>query len=180
MATIIEEFASFEGRYEGEGIDHTGSKFSWMVTLIPVVGDLAVAILGLATAPDGSTLHEEHSIIAPLRAGVIAMWTINRNGRLMWQLQLRRIVGPRDAWFFDDDTSRALALAEKTETPAPDSPRTYVFGMGDPADIKSYRIEITIELFPDGALGYRYAWGEPGGEFADRWSGRLRQVKPSK
>ncbi|HKN01756.1 MAG TPA: hypothetical protein VJX23_14660 [Candidatus Binataceae bacterium] len=179
MANIIEEFASFAGRYEGEGIDHTGSKFNWIVTLVPVVGDLAVAILGFATACDGSTLLEEHSIIATLRAGRIAMWTINSNGRSMWQLDLRRIVGPRDAWFFDDDSARALALAEKTEAPAPDSPRTHVFAMGDPADLKSHRIEITIELFPDGDLGYRYAWGQPGGEFADRWSARLRRVKPS-
>jgi hypothetical protein len=35
-------------------------------------------------------------------------------------------------------------------------------------------MEIAIDLHPGGDLGYRFAWGLPGGEFAPRSGVRMR------
>jgi len=52
---------------------------------------------------------------------------------------------------------------------------TLIFGSGDREDTDVHRVEIAIDLWPDGALGYRTAWGLPGGAFLPRSQVRMER-----
>ena len=52
-----------------------------------------------------------------------------------------------------------------------------VFAFGERSRTHEFREEITVELYPNGSIGYKYAWGMSGGSFADR-SGAVMTILP--
>jgi hypothetical protein len=137
------------GRYTGRGINHDQQPFEGTLELSSVVSGKGLALTFTATGDDGTVYHEEHSVIGPGFDGALGLWTLCNNAPGMTALALRR----------DGEVEGCR--------------RSLVFGVGDPDDEGSFREEIALDLHADGSLGYRFAWGLPGGEFAPRSGLRL-------
>lgn len=152
MSTIVEALAARAGRYAGEGINHDQEPFRGELTLTPVADGAAIAIDYTATGlgeQAGTVFHTEHSVIATDATGAPLLATVNAHGGGLQSMPLRR------------------------DAPEDGSERTLVFGFNDPADTAAFRMEIAIDLWPNGDLTYRHAWGLPGGSFAPRSGARL-------
>lgn len=141
----ITALAACAGRYAGRGVNHDDQPFAGALSLEPVVGGKGLALGFTATGDDGTVYHTEHSVIGPDVGGGLGLWTLTNNAPGMLHLALRRDGAEVDG-----------------------CPRTLVFGVGDPADAGAFREEIALDLYADGRLGYRFAWGMPGGDFAPR------------
>jgi hypothetical protein len=145
MSNIIQDLCRLSGIYAGEGIEHLGNSFKGKLTITPIVQERGILLLFTAKSLKGDILQEEHTVIAPMMgSGQLGLWTLGSNIRGMLLHPLRRDEHLRDG-------SRALT-----------------FGTGDPTDSSSFREEITLEICPEDQIGYRYAWGRPGGVFAPR------------
>lgn len=137
------------GRYRGEGINHEGQPFSGALELRSLLGQRAWALTFSAQGAGGEDYHREETLLGPGPEGAPLLVSLNTNDPLLRSYALRR--------------------AEARE-----GVRRWVFGWGSPAARETYRCEISLEVYPNGDLGYRYAWGLPGGEFAERSGVRLR------
>jgi hypothetical protein len=137
------------GDYRGTGLNHEQQKFDATFTLEPLIGGKGFAIRFKATSEKGVVYHEEHSVIAQTIDGTLGLWNLNSNVPALLAHSFRR--------------------AEKSN----EGGQHWVFGIGTPNDRESFREEITLELFPDGDVGYRYAWGMPGGDFGPRSGVRM-------
>lgn len=156
MPNVIEDLCRLSGSYAGDGIEHTGNGFKGELTIAPIVQRRGVLLLFTAKNLKGQILQEEHTLVAPMMGtGQIGMWTLGSNigGVLFHPLR-------RDERLHDG--SRALT-----------------FGAGDPTDSSSFREEITLEICVSDQIGYRYAWGHPGGDFAPRSSLRMARLASS-
>lgn len=146
---------SFAGRYAGHGIDHEDQPFHGELELSHEgMLDRGFSLGFRATGIDGTSYHEERSWLAPDSEGRMCLWSINTN------------------------QPACLCHVRRHGAPAAGARATLVFGSGDPQDAGQYRVEIAIDLFPDGDLGYRYTWGLPGGEFRPRSTVRMSPVGP--
>jgi hypothetical protein len=156
MPTLIEDLCELCGSYAGDGIEHMGNSFKGELTIAPIVRRRGVLLLFIARSLEGQTLQEEHTVIAPMMGtGQIGLWTLGSNiGSVLLHL-LRR----------DEQLQ--------------DGSRAVTFGAGDPADSSAFREEITLEICPQNQIGYRYAWGRPGGEFAPRSGVRMARLPSS-
>lgn len=151
MSVLDRLRALSSGRYSGEGLNHDNEPFKGLLQLRYLLGEAGVGLTFTATGVGGQVYHEEETFLAPGPEGTLVLSTINSNDPVLRTYALRR------------------------EGPEGGSQHTYVFGIGDPADKEAFRCEIALDLFESGDLGYRYAWGLPGGEFADRSGVRLRR-----
>ena len=151
MSALDRLRALASGRYSVEGINHESEPFRGLLQLRYLIGEAGLGIAFTATGIGGEVYHEEESLLAPGPEGSLVLSTINSN----------------------DPTLRTYPL--RREGPEGGSQHTYVFAVGDPGDKDAYRCEIALDLFESGDLGYRYAWGLPGGEFAERSGVRLRR-----
>ena len=149
MTTAIDTLAGWAGTYIGLGDNHEGEAFTGRLVVTPVVGGLAVRLAFRATGDDGTVFHEEETLVTGSQAGPV-LFTVSSNlgGGLLHE-------------------SRSPAEPVSGAT-------TLVFGAGDRDDPGSFREEIAIDLHDDGSMGYRFAWGLPGGDFADRSAVRMR------
>ena len=145
MASLIQDLCELAGSYAGEGVEHLGNSFKGEMTIEPIVRQRGILLRFTARSMDGQILQEEHTVIAPIMgSGQIGLWTLGSNIAAMLLHPLRR------------------------DERLPDGSRALTFGAGDPGDSSGFREEITIEICPEDRVGYRYAWGRPGGEFAPR------------
>jgi hypothetical protein len=139
----LELLRSCVGRYAGHGIDHEDQPFHGELEL-GVLFDRAITLAFRATGIDGTSYHEEQSWIATDADGRLCLWSVSTNSPTCG-CHVRRhgasVAGTRS---------------------------TLVFGQGDPQEGDRYRAEIAIDLWPNGDLGYRFAWGMPGGAFRPR------------
>lgn len=154
-AASLPELAKLQGEYRGTGINHERREFTGLFGLAPIVGGRGLSLEFRATGADGTVFHDEHSFIGPTFAGSTALWVISNNHPAVIQHDLRRV------------------------EPLPTGGSTLVFGINDPLDKKSFREEIALDLHSNGDLGYRYSWGMPGGEFAERSGLRMVRSSPS-
>lgn len=148
MTDAIAELVERAGTYRGEGINHDRQPFVGTLTLRAVAGVPGVALEFMARGEGGEVFHAEHTLIGPGEGGRPTLVTLGSNGGGLLVLPLRREEAEADT-------------------------RTLVFGVGDPADRAAFRMEVAVDLHPDGALGYRYSWGLPDGDFAPRSGLRL-------
>ena len=144
MTDTIAAMVAFHGQFRGEGINHDQEPFIGLMTIQPVVSTKGVSIRFTATGVDGTVYHEEHTVIGPGADGQPSLWTLTSNAPSVLEHRLQ-----------DDFTDR-------------EGSRRFVFGYGDAMDETVFRETITLELCADGAIGYRYAWGLPGGSFKER------------
>lgn len=151
----LERLLATVGPWHGHGIDHDDQPFHGELHVEPLIGGRAVGLRFTATGIDGTVYHDEHAWITADPAGALGLWTLHGNAPGVTAHRLR------------------------AGAPAPDAERTLCFGAGDPADRGAYRVEVALDFFADGSLGYRYAWGLPGGDFGPRSSVRLRRAEPA-
>mgnify|MGYP000480290697 CR=1 FL=1 len=137
------------GTYSGHGINHEDEPFHAELEVTRLVDGKGVTMRFRAQAIDGTLMHDERTWVAP-DGPAIFMWSIHSNG-----------AGVRKR---DQRNGATVAAAD----------RTLVFGYGDPAASHTYREEVAIDLWPDGSISYRYAWGLPGAPLASRSSVRMR------
>jgi hypothetical protein len=136
------------GQYQGHGINHEDQPFHGELEIGPLLGNRGVTLKFRAVGIDGTVYHDERSWVAPDEGGEIAMWSIHSNGEGVLKHTRRNGAGVEGA-------------------------NTLVFGLGDRNDPAVFRIEVALDLWADGAVGYRFAWGQPGGEFKPRSSVRM-------
>ena len=140
------------GSYGGHGINHEDQPFYGELALAPILGDRGVALSFRAVGIDGTLYHEEAGWIARDAAGQLSLWSLHRHSGQVLHHELRYGAPPRD-----------------TEA-------TLVFGHGDRNEIDTMRIEVALDLYADGAVGYRFAWGLPSETFAPRSSVRMDRL----
>ena len=155
MASVIQDLCGLAGTYAGEGVEHMGNSFKGEMTIAAIVQQRGILLRFTARSMEGQTLQEEHTVIAPaMGTGEIGLWTLGSNLAAVLFHRLRR------------------------DERLPDGSRALTFGAGDPGDASAFREEITLEICPGNQIGYRYAWGRPGGNFAPR-SGLRMTRSPS-
>ena len=64
METIIDRLIGSAGRYEGSGDGSESGPFDAVIEIAPLLDGLGVTIDYEATAPDGTELHREHTVVA--------------------------------------------------------------------------------------------------------------------
>jgi hypothetical protein len=148
--TDIEQLLARVGRYGGHGIDHEDQPFHGELELTALLGGRGLALTFRALGIDGATYHDERGWIAPDGDGRTRFWSLSTS------------------------TPGVLCHARRHGAPAAGTSATLVFGSGERAD--ALRIEVAFDLWPDGDVGYRYAWGLPGGEFLPRSSVRMSRT----
>jgi len=142
------------GRYSGHGIDHEDEPFHAELRIDALRDGEGVTMRFVAQSIHGPVLHDERTWVARGDDGQIKQWSIHSNG-----------AGVR-------------CREQRNGAPVAQAERTLVFGHGDPARASSYREEVAIDLWPDGAVSYRYAWGLPGGPLAPRAAAKMQPVAP--
>lgn len=150
----LPELIKLQGEYRGTGINHERREFTGFFRLAPIVGGRGLSLEFRATGSDGTVFHDEHSFIGPTFSESPALWVISNNHPAVIQHDLRRV--------------EPLAAGGST----------IVFGINDPQDKKTFREEISLDLYSNGDVGYRYFWGMPGGEFAERSGLRMVRSAP--
>jgi hypothetical protein len=64
METIIDRLIAVGGRYEGTGDGSESGPFDATIEITSLLGGMGATIDYVATAPDGSELHREHTVLA--------------------------------------------------------------------------------------------------------------------
>ncbi|HUW04545.1 MAG TPA: hypothetical protein VMW08_19505 [Acidimicrobiales bacterium] len=64
METIIDRLIAVAGRYEGTGHGSESGPFDATIEITTLLGGMGATIDYAATAPDGSELHREHTVLA--------------------------------------------------------------------------------------------------------------------
>ncbi len=64
METIIDRVVAAAGRYEGAGDGAESGPFTATIDIAPVLDGMGATIDYVATAPDGTELHREHTLLA--------------------------------------------------------------------------------------------------------------------
>jgi len=146
--SLFVQLERYVGQYGGEGINHEDQTFTGEFVLSKSINSFSISFK--ATGAKGELYHEERTTIALSTNEKPGLWSVNTNNPVMLQHDFRREVSEPGV-------------------------KKIIFGFGDTETLSSFREEITLEMYENGDLGYRYSWGMPGGEFRDR-SG-LRMVK---
>lgn len=63
METIIDRLIAVAGRYEGPGGGIESGAFDATMEIAPLLGGMGATIDYVATTPDGSELHREHTVL---------------------------------------------------------------------------------------------------------------------
>ena len=156
MKNRLADLIAKGGVYQGSGTNHEGQSFIGSLALTPCAKGRGLSLDFVATGLSGETFHTEHSLIGPTLDDGIAIWILSSNHPGVTEHRLT-----------DEEQSR------KSET---EECRTLVFRCGDMTNVKTFREEVYLDLWTNGDVGYRYAWGMPGGKFEDRSGACMRLV----
>ncbi|HHO50203.1 MAG TPA: hypothetical protein ENK18_04845 [Deltaproteobacteria bacterium] len=153
--TDLDRLLTRVGRYGGHGINHEDQPFHGELCLEAILDGGGIALSFRAVGIDGTLYHEERGWIAPDEGGALALWSLSTEGPGVRRHLRRHGVAP-----------------EGVET-------SLIFGLGDRTDASVLRVELALDLWPDGDIGYRSAWGLPHGAFEPRSSVRMHPVEAS-
>lgn len=153
--TDLDRLLARVGHYGGHGINHEDQPFHGELCLESILSDGAIALSFRAVGIDGTVYHEERSWIGPDEDGALSLWSLSTQAAGVRRHRQRHGGNP-----------------EGVEA-------SLVFGLGDRTDASVLRIELALDLWPDGDIGYRFAWGLPGGAFEPRSRVRMRTVEDS-
>ncbi len=149
-ARVLEALASHEGAYSGTGVNHEGEPFRGTMSIETRLGHRAIRVLFKAESMDAQNVfHQEETMISTTPAGELRLWTVSNNMPGVLEHHLHAADGP--------DQGGDVLL---------------VFRCGDFGDELSFRHQLTLKASGEG-LRYSFAWGLPGGPFADRSSVEL-------
>lgn len=140
---MASELYSLNKNCTGNGVNHEKQPFKGSIEIKPVASGKGAQLIFKAIGNDGSVFHEETSLIGPGFDGKPCLFVLSNNHPAITPHQLKS----------QNNTGGT---------------HSYVFGFGDIANQNSFREEIHLDLFEDGSIGYKYSWGLPGGEFAER------------
>ena len=138
--SVIEKLKRAAGTYHGSDINHEGEAYEAVLVVEPVGGGHGVAITFRATDGGSVVFHEEHALVGPSMDGGVSYLPISNNIPFV--------------------LPHALVREEGT---------ALVFGAGDVGSDEAFREEITVDIDEERII-YRYSWGLPGGDFAERSS----------
>ncbi len=133
------------GTFAGHGINYEDQPFHGELILEPLLGERGLTTWFRATGIDGTTYHEERCWIAPRASAGLGLWALS---------------------------SGHPTVTEHALTRTGDG--VFTFTHGDPHATDTFRRALTITLHHDG-ITLAYAWGIPGGPFADRSSVRMQR-----
>ncbi|MCO4744907.1 MAG: hypothetical protein KC912_08960 [Proteobacteria bacterium] len=150
MQAALTLLATRTGTYAGAGVNHDGQPFRGVLRMHPVLGGRGTRLRFVATATDGTLLHEEETLIGAEPSGSPTLVTLSSN---LPGLLVHHLV----------DVARGEAVQ-------------LVFRHGDVDDDSVFREEIRIGMHPEGDVTYAFAWGMPGQPFADRSGVRMRRI----
>ena len=142
------ELYSLNRSCAGTGVNHEKQNFNGTIHFSPVTGGKGTHLHFKAVGSDGAVFHEESSLLGTGFDGKPCLFVLSNN--------------------HPGVTPHTLKKSEVTE-----QGQFFVFGFGNTADEKSFREEIALTLFNDGAVEYKYFWGMPGGEFAERSGAKM-------
>lgn len=141
LKTIYQALEYSVGRFTGTGNNHEGQTFAGTLVFETILGGRGFQIKYLATGVDGELYHAEHSMICPDADGHLCLWNLNTN---------------------------APGLICHRLTDFQSEPFQLDFTYGDLDALDTFRERIRLGIDADGSLFYGYAWGLPGGDFAER------------
>ena len=138
METILQALLLRQGHYRGRGVNHQAEPFIGEMHLEEVLGGRGLIVRYRALSESRERVfYQEYSVLAPSTEGLLVLSSLS------------------------DQSPGLIPLALRREEQGPDLRRA-VFGYGRPTDEEKLRLELTLELKPERALGYRFAWGMPG------------------
>lgn len=146
---LLQALAATKRVFRGEGLNHEKERFTGELRVEVLTAGAALLLRYRAVLHDGSTAHEEATLLARGPDGRPTLWPV------MSELE---VVLPHP----EVATSRTTQGGLRS-----------VFASGPREDDTAFREEITIELHVDGEVTYAHAWGLPGGRFEDRSSCRM-------
>jgi hypothetical protein len=146
---LMELLTGYAGSYRGEGLNHEEQSFEGELEVRAVVGGRGATLSYSATGPTGVIYHAEHSLIGLDEQGSLALWPV--------MVQLPAVLPHQLVSSSEGASGR----------------RTLVFRHGDPAQEEVFRQELTLDLWPNGDVSYRHAWGLPLGIYKERSSARM-------
>ena len=139
------------GQYAGEGMSEDGAILRGKLGIVPLQeGGFLLRYIALGL--DGAPRHREQSALK-----------VAPDGELLLLVESMAQPGMREHRFHREEA-------------ADGSFRAFVFGYGEPLDRDAFRQEIAIDIWSDGDVGYRHAWGLPGEELASRAGVRMQRV----
>ena len=144
------ELYSLKKSYGGNGINHEQQSFVGSLEISPLLNGKGSLLVFKAIAQDGTVFHEETSLLGPGFDEKPCLFMLSNNHPAVTPHQL------------------------KEETKSPEL-HSYIFGFGDVSDRNSFREEIKLALYADGSAEYKYFWGMPDGNFAERSGARMME-----
>lgn len=127
----------------GHGINHENQKFTCSFEISPVVSGKGAELKFKALGMHGTVFHEEFSIIGPGFDGKPCLFVLSNNHPGVTPHNLKKT----------DATERL---------------QQFIFAFGDKTNKKTFREKIALTIWNDGSTEYKYSWGLPDGEFAER------------
>lgn len=146
--TLFSDLYSLNKSYSGTGINHENQKFDGTINFSSVVGGKGIQLHFKAVGQDGVVFHEESSLLGPGFDGKPCLFVLSNN--------------------HPGVTPHTLKRSDKTP-----ERQLYIFGFGDTSDKKSFREEIALTIWNNGSVEYKYSWGLPGGDFAERSGAKM-------
>lgn len=150
VANLVELLAKRAGRFEGEGVNHEGQWFKGTLEVSPVVDGKGVAISFCAIGKDGACYHKELSIIADDENAKCGLWTVSTNIVCFTAFKLQELLQE------NEQALTAVFTQVNQQSPA--------------------LVEITIDLWHNRDISYRYAWNLPGEAIKPRSSVRMQPI----
>lgn len=139
------------GSYQGSGTNHEGFSYIGRLTLKPALGNSLLQLTSSATSQTGEVYHDEASWIGKDLAGKLTLYVSSTNHPGVTPHSFNRI-----------DTGS-------------EGEQKIIFRFGDLDNRNSFREEVTLAVYQDGRIRHHYAWGIPGGDFADRSGAMMKR-----
>ena len=152
MLQILEKLCNKSGKYVGEGMTDHDKCFTGYLDIEPVINNDGVQLKFKTIDKDGTIQNEEHTLIALNTENIISLWTLNNSFHTYIPFEFRdhkKINGDKEI---------------------------LIFCFGDVRKNKSFREEISLELYENGDIGYNYFWGFPSGEFLARSNSLMKKI----
>lgn len=150
MKQLLSVLSDLTGSYYGQGVNHENLPFSGTLTFSNSFQDKGFSIDFTARGADGTVYHKEHSVLGLNGQGGVSLWVMSDNHPGVMEHRL------------NDGGLTVGAL------------HTFSFVAGVLSESNQFRESVTLDIWPDGDISYRYAWGLPGGEFKERSGLRLK------
>lgn len=144
MKEVLGLLQQIQGSYKGSGVNHEGQKFESRFAISSILDGVGAYLTFAATGSKGEAYHTEHSLIGKDFQGNISLFVLSNNHPGLTPHPLKKI----------EETSQGT--------------KKIIFGFGNVDEGNTFREEIILEIYPDNKIDYRYFWGLPKGEFAER------------